>query len=178
MAKRKLFGVIGEFESPSQLMDAARKVKEAGYEKFDVYTPYPIHGMDDAMGLKPSPLGWIVFVGGFIGLLSGLLLQTWVSVSAYPLIISGKPLFSFQAFVPVTFELMILFSAFATVFGMFKLCCLPQHHYSLSKSQRFCTATSHGFFLGIESEDNQFDVTKTSALLTKIGGKGIEVIDV
>ena len=103
--KKSVFGILAEFGTPSSILKAAKKVNLAGYTKFDTYTPFPIHGMDKAMGLKPSSLGWFVFCGGAFGLLFGFGLQTWVSITAYPVIVSGKPLFSYQAFVPVTFEL-------------------------------------------------------------------------
>eukprot|EP01043_Picozoa_sp_COSAG02_P082877 COSAG02_NODE_21010_length_806_cov_1.360679_1_plen_126_part_10 len=115
------YGVLAEFANPTELLLAAEKTKAAGYKHFETFSPFPIHGMDDAMGLKPSILGWIVFCGGTIGLSAGMGLQTWAQVVAYPYIISGKPLFSYPAFVPVAFELLVLFAAFATVFGMFAL---------------------------------------------------------
>ena len=127
----QLFGVLAEFDSPKSLYHVAQKVRDEGYTKWDAFSPFPIHGMDGAMGLKESILGWIVVIGGAVGLSFGFGLQTWVATTAYKIIVSGKPLFSYQAFVPVTFELMVLFSAFAAVFGMFILNRLPQHYHPL-----------------------------------------------
>ena len=123
--------VLAEFDSPKSLYHVAQKVRDEGYTKWDAFSPFPIHGMDGAMGLKESILGWIVVIGGAVGLSFGFGLQTWVATTAYKIIVSGKPLFSYQAFVPVTFELMVLFSAFAAVFGMFILNRLPQHYHPL-----------------------------------------------
>ena len=113
--------ILAEFKNPSDLLHAANECSNKGYKVFETYSPFPIHGMDDAMRLKPSNLAWIVLAGGTFGLVGGFGLQTWVSAFAYKIIISGKPFFSYPAFVPVTFEIMVLFSAFATVFGMFFL---------------------------------------------------------
>ncbi len=170
------YGVLAEFKSPKELVHAVKKTREAGYKVFDTYTPFAIHGMDDAMGLSRSKLPWIVLCCGLTGLLSGLALQTWVATSAYKLTISGKPFFSYQAFVPVTFELMVLFSAFGTVFGMLILNGLPKWYDPAFKHSTFRTASSHGFFLGIEASDKLFDVEKTPDFLKSLGGYSIEVV--
>ena len=168
--------ILAEFDSPKSLMDAASKTANEGFTAFDVFSPFPIHGMDDAMQLKPTPLGWIVFFHGLLGGAFGFLLQSWVATHAYKLTISGKPFFSFQAFIPVTFELMVLFSAFGTVFGMFALNKLPQFYHPVFRSQNFSKVTEDGFFLGIDAVDKKFDETTTQEFITKIGGKNIEVI--
>ena len=177
MKNSLIYGAIVEFKDPKGLVEAAKKVKGAGYRRFETYSAFPIHGMDDAMGLKATPLGWIVLCGGALGALTAFTLQTWVATSAYKLVISGKPLFSYQAFVPVTFELMVLFSAFAAVFGMLILNRLPQLYHPLFKSDRFLTATSHGFFLSIEASDDLFHSERTIAFLNSLGGVAVEVID-
>tara|TARA_B100001113_G_scaffold345564_1_gene335348 strand:- start:846 stop:1418 length:573 start_codon:yes stop_codon:yes gene_type:complete len=174
--KSEVFGVLAEFESPSALIKAAEKVRDQGYQYFDVFSPFPIHGMDDAMGLKPSKLPWIVFLGGAFGLSFGFGLQTWVSTTAYKLVISGKPLFSYQAFIPVTFELMVLFSAFATVFGMFALNRLPQHYHPLFTVDSFSKVTSHGFFLMIESHSDNFECSEVQRELKSYGAHNIEIV--
>jgi hypothetical protein len=172
-----VFGILAEFDSPSSLLKAAEKVRDKDYQYFDVFSSFPIHGMDAAMGLKASKLPWIVFIGGLFGLLFGFGLQTWVATTAYPVIISGKPLFSYQAFIPVTFELMILFSAFGAVFGMFALNRLPQHYHPLFKVSSFSTVTSHGFFLMIECKESQFDNNQVQNELKSYGGYNIEVVE-
>jgi hypothetical protein len=169
--------IIAEFKDPGALLKAAEATQAAGYKKYDAYSPFPIHGMDDAMGLGQSKLGWIVLCGGTFGLTFGFGLQTWVATEAYKLVISNKPLFSFQAFIPVTFELMVLFSAFCAVFGMFALNKLPEFYHPLFRSNNFRKVTSHGFFIGIEAEDPQFDRDKVESFLKEIGGGSIEVVE-
>ncbi len=164
--------VVAEFADPKSIITASEKIRDAGYRDFDTYTPFPVHGIDDAMGLKPTPMGWIVLCGGFLGLTGGFALQSWAAASAYPLVISGKPLFSYQAFVPITFELMVLFSAFFAVFGMFALNRLPKHYHRVFEHSRIHTASSHGFFASIDTDDEQ----KTVAFLKNIGGQSVEVI--
>ena len=172
-----LVGVLAEFSSPGTVYKAAESLRDAGYKSFEVYSPFPIHGMDDAMGLKPSPLGWIVLCGGSLGLLTGLSLQTWVATTAYKMVISGKPFFSYPAFVPVTFELMVLFSAFSAVFGMLVLNKLPQHYFPYFRSKNFKKATSHGFFVSVDARDPLFDKQKVTDFLIQLGGTSIEVIE-
>jgi hypothetical protein len=170
------FGILAEFSSPSTLMKAAEQVRDKGYQYFDVFSPFPVHGMDSAMGLKASKLPWIVFVGGMFGLVFGLVLQWWVATTAYPMVISGKPLFSYQAFVPITFELMVLFAAFGAVFGMLVLNGLPRHYHPLFKITSFLSVTSHGFFLMIECKDKQFNSDQVHGELKSYGGYNIEIV--
>jgi hypothetical protein len=163
--------ILIEFENPGHLLKGAKLFTDAGFLTVESYSAFPIHGMDDAMKLKPSKLPWIVLCGGIFGLSGGFLLQTWVSVVAYPIVISGKPYFSYPAFIPVSFELMVLFSAFATVFGMFALIKLPEHYHRLFKSSKFRTATSHGFFLSIDSNDPKYDEASIQKLIESVGAK-------
>lgn len=172
----KNFGYVAQYESPKELLKAAKAIHKEGYKVFDTHSPFPIHGMDDAMGLGHSKLSWISLIGGAIGLTTGLTLQLWASGIAYPLTISGKPYFSFQAFIPVTFELMILFTAFATVFGMFAINKLPTFFHHVFNHSNFDLATSHGFFVSIEATDTKFDEEKTKLLLENTGAKNIELI--
>ncbi len=167
--------VLAEFKSPHDLLEAAKYITKKGYKNFDTYSPFPIHGMDDAMNLKHSILGWIVFFGGFFGLSVGFGMQTFMSLD-YALIISGKPFFSYPAFIPVTFELMVLFSAFSTVFGMFALNKLPQHYHVIFKSDNFRKVTSDGFFLAIESCDPLYKQRNVVSELESINGMNIEVL--
>ena len=164
--------ILAEFKSPKALYNAARKVKETGYTAFDVFSPFPIHGMDEAMGLSPTKLPWLTLLGGTVGLSVGFGLQTWVATSAYKMVISGKPLFSYQAFVPITFELMVLFAAIFTVVGMFALNKLPQPYHPLFKSVNFTKVTTDGFFLAIETNDD----ASVSHFLEEIGGENLEFI--
>lgn len=174
---KKMFGVVAEFSSPQSVYHAAEKVRDAGFKKWDVYSPFPIHGMDQAMGIKDTPLAWFVFFGGVFGATAGFLLQTMATTKWYKIVTSGKPLFSYWAYVPVTFEVMILFSAFAAVFGMFALNKLPQWYHAIFNYKPFVKATSHGFFIGIEAEDSLFDVQKTKSFLESIGGTNVEAVE-
>lgn len=175
--KKKALGLLAEFKNPAELVKAAETVRDEGYQKFDCHSPFPIHGMDSAMGLRRSPLGFIVFVMGTLGLLSGIALTWYVAVEAYPLVISGKPFFSYQAFVPIYFELTVLFSAFGALFGMFHLNRLPQWFHNLFYSDKFAKATNDGFFVSIEANDPKFDPEKSVAFFKSIGASDIELIE-
>ena len=173
----KLFGVVAEFGSPRALLNAAQTTKNAGYKKFDTYSPFPIHGMDKAMGLKDSKLGIIVFCCAILGCTLGFGLQSWTAVEIYPFVVSGKPLLSWPAFVPITFEITILLSAFGAVFGMLALNRLPMLYHPLFKSRHFKKFSCDGFFLAIEPESKDFDLKKAKDFLSQCGGSNVEVIE-
>lgn len=168
--------VLAQFAGPKELIMAAKKTRGAGYKKFDCHSPFPIHGMDQAMGEKQSPLGWIVGGLALIGGTGALLMQWWMSAIDYPVIISGKAFFSFQAFVPITFELTVLLSAFGAVFGMFALNGLPRLHHPIFNSDRFAAASNNGFFLSVEAADAKFDPLQTTSFLESIGGEHVETL--
>lgn len=170
------YGVLAEFEDPTALYRACEKVRDAGYRKWDAHTPFPVHGLDRAMGMKPSVLPWIVLVLALTGAVGAMLLQGWVHTRAYPLVISGKPLFAWQAFIPVTFELAVLLGAVGAVFGMLGLNKLPMHWHPLFASERFERATDDRFFISIESWDPRFDATRTAAELEDYGATHVELI--
>ncbi|MGD8426275.1 MAG: DUF3341 domain-containing protein, partial [Balneolaceae bacterium] len=161
---KKIHGVLAEFRNPKELVDAAAQVKKSGYKEFDTYAPFPIHGMEKAMGLKESPLGWIVLGGGLTGGLGALALMIWVMTTEWPLNISGKPLLNIPIYVPITFELTVLLSAFAAVFGLLFLNGLPKHHNPLFNVERFDKASDDGFFVCIEATDDLFSEEKVSSL--------------
>jgi hypothetical protein len=173
---QKVEFLLAEFKGPSELVAAAAKLRDAGYRDFDAHTPFPIHGLDRAMGLKPSILGVLVFIGGLVGACTGLGLQYWVSTAAYPITVSGKPFFSLPAFIPVTFEVCILFSAFVAVFGMLLLNRLPQPYHPLFNATAFERASDDAFFLSVASNDAKFSVEGTKALLEKAGGYNVEAV--
>jgi len=175
-SSKSLFGVLAEFESPAHLLQAAEKVRDKGFKHWDTHSPFPIHGMDKAMGLKDSKLGWIVLCTGTLGVAGTHLLQWWSAVYAYPMVISGKPLNSYPAFIPVTFEGGILLSAFGAIFGMLAINKLPRLYHALFTSQQFKRATDDAFFISIESKDPQFNLEDVQVLLSSLGGKNIEVI--
>ncbi len=174
--RRPLYALIAEFADAAALYHAAEKIRDAGFTRWDVYSPFPIHGMDAAMGLKKSPLGYIVFCGGLTGSLTGLGLQWWTSVVDYPLIVHGKPFLSLPAFFPVIFELTILFSAFTTVFGLMLLCRLPQFNHKVFAWDDFKRVTDDAFFLAIESSDPKFAADATRRLLREAGAMEVSEI--
>lgn len=169
-------GVLARFDTPAELLHAAEKVHDEGFLKFDCHSPFPIHGMDKAMGLKRSPLGWIVGLSAIIGTSSALALQWWTSTIDYPLVISGKPFFSYQAYVPVTFALGVLLSAICALVGMLALNGLPRYHHPVFYSDNFGKVTNDGFFISILADDKKFDEAGTFNFLESIGGKEVEVL--
>lgn len=170
------FGIVAEFKTPHDVLNAVSELKKHGYAKIDVHSPFPIHGIDKALQLGQSKLPLIVFVGGLLGCSGGMLLQWWVSVVEYPLVISGKPLFSLPAFIPVAFELTILLSAICTVFGMFALNQLPRFNHGVFEHSRFRKATDDRFFVSVEATDAQYQVQKTKSLLEQLSAHAVEVI--
>lgn len=174
--KKNIHGVLAEFKNPKELIDAASTVEKSGYNKYDTYAPFPIHGMEKAMGLKKSPLGWIVLAGAVTGLVGIVALMVWVMAYAYPLNISGKPFINIPIYVPVAFELTVLFSAFAAVFGMFYLNGLPRFHNPLFNVERFKRASDDGFFICIEARDDLFSEEKVSSLFSDAGATHIETV--
>ncbi len=174
--KDRLYGVLAEFSDPGALYHAAEKVRHAGYKHFDVHSPFPIHGMDKAMGLGNSKIGYLALGGGLTGLAIGTLLQWWASAVDYPINIAGKPYFSIEASIPVIFELTILFAALGAVAGMFALNGLPRPYNPLFYSERFQSATDDGFFLHIAASDENFEVNETVDFLEGIGASYIEKI--
>ncbi|MCF7826253.1 MAG: DUF3341 domain-containing protein [Candidatus Marinimicrobia bacterium] len=169
-------GALARFANPAELIEAAQKIRDAGYKKFDCHSPFPIHGMDDAMGLKRSPLGFIVGAATLTGATVGMSLQYWVAAVDYPLVISGKPFFSWQAFIIVTFALFVLFGAFGAVFGMLHLNRLPRLHHPVFYSDKFAKVTDDAFYVSIEAEDELFDEQKIQNFLSSIGGSDIELV--
>jgi hypothetical protein len=169
-------GIIARFESSGELLKAAEKTRDAGYRKFDCHSPFPIHGMDKAMGLGRSKLGWLVGAAATIGASGALLLQWYASTVSYPLVISGKPFFSYPAYVPVTFALGVLFSAFTALLGMLILNGLPRFFHPIFYSDNFKRVTDDGFFMSVMRDDPEFDTEGTGKFLESIGGKDIELL--
>jgi len=173
--KAKAFGLAAEFDSASELYHAAEKIRDAGYKKFDVFSPFPIHGMDDAMGLKRSLLGKLIFFGGLTGFLTGVGLTFIPSSIIYPLIVAGKPtnLYTVPAFFPIMFELTILFSAFTAVFGMLIMNGLPRLHHPMFNWDRFKKVSDDKFFCVIETRDAKFAERDVKDFLESLGGQNI-----
>ncbi len=172
-----LYGLVAQFDTPGDLVRASEQVRDKGYKYWDAHSPFPIHGMDEAMGLRFCWVPWIVLCCGLTGCTLGLALQEWINLSAYPLVIAGKPYNSFPAFMPVTFEMTILSSVFGSVGGMLLTNFLPMFYHPLFKSERFKRATDDGFFISIEARDAKFDEQATRKMLESIGGKNIERVE-
>ena len=173
----KRYGILVQFKTPADLMKAARKVRDAGFTQWDAHTPFPVHGLDRAMGLRSTRLPWLVLAGGIAGLCGAILLQWWTNAVDYPFLISGKPLFSLPANIPIAFELTILFAALATVGGVFMLMKLPRFHHPLFLSRRFRKVTDDRFFLCIKARDRRFDADGTSAFVSTLGGAAAEWVE-
>jgi len=171
------YGFLAEFKTPAELYAACERVRDAGYTRWDAHSPFPVHGLDGAMGLRRSRLPWIVLVFALGGAATGLLLQTWVHSKAYPLTISGKPYFAWPAYVPITFELGVLGGALAAVFGMFGLNQLPRHNHPLFESERFARFSDDAFFISIEAADPRFDAKATAQMLQGVGASNVELVE-
>lgn len=170
------FGLLAEFTTPGELYRACERVRDAGYTRWDAHSPFPVHGLDRAMGMRRSVLPWIVLGMGLFGAALGFGLQTWVHGTVYPLVISGKPYFAWQAYVPITFELGVLFGALGAVIGMFGLNQLPMHYHPVFHSERFARASDDLFFITVESWDPRFDVEVTRRLLLSLGARHVELV--
>jgi mono/diheme cytochrome c family protein len=173
----KLFGIAALFDSPDKIIDAARKTESAGYSKFDVNTPYPVHGMDKAMGLKPSTLGYVTLFFGFSAAAFILLFMWWTLTRNYPMIIGGKPYFALPAFIPITFESTVLLAAISTFLGIlvvyFKL---PANSHPLHDSDYMKAVSSDKYGLVIESEDPLFDINRTDTFIKNLNPSSVELI--
>jgi len=173
---KKIYGLLAEFDTTTQIVEAARRVREAGFTKTDAFSPFPIHEMDEALGIKRSILPYLVFGGGIAGLCTGLGLQYFVHVLDYPIIVGGRPFFSLPSFIPATFELTILLAAFTAVFGMILLNGLPQPYHPVFNVPRFALATREKFFLLIETADPKFNYEETKSFMQSLNPQ--EVFDV
>lgn len=172
----RAWGVLAEFADPTALYRACEQVRDRGFTRWDAHSPFPVHGLDAAMGLRASRLPWVVFVVAMLGASAGLGLQWWTSVIAYPLVIAGKPFFSWPAFVPVTFELGVLAAALAAVFGMLHFNRLPRLHHPIFRSDRFAGVTDDRFFVSIEAGDPHFDPATTPQWLEQLGATQVELL--
>jgi hypothetical protein len=172
--------ILAEFKSAHDVLHAAEKVRDAGYVRWDAHTPFPVHGMDRAMGLRDSRLGWIVLLFALTGLTGAFAMMHWMNGVDYPTVVGDKPPGAPEALpsmVPILFELTILLSAFGAVLGMFHLNKLPRHHHPVFESDRFRLASDDRFFISIEADDPKFDVEKTRALLAGAHAANVEVIE-
>ncbi len=171
------YGLVAVFDTAPAVYHAAETVRDAGYKCWDCITPFPIHGLDYAMGLRRSKVPRFSLAGGLTGFCTGMGFIAWLGLSEYPLIVGGKPMFSPMFAFPVSYELTILFTAFATIGGMFFLNKLPMHYHPVMKAPQFVRATDDRFYIVIESTDPKFNAAETRALLQRAGGKDIVEIE-
>lgn len=162
---RKLYGLMASFDTADELLHAAEAAYAAGYRKMDGYSSFPVEGLDDALGIRPTRLPYGTLAAGIVGGLTGYGLQYYCNVISYPLNIGGRPLYSWPAYIPVTFELTILFAAFFTVLGMLAANGLPMPYHPVFNAPEFSFASRDKFFLCIESVDKQFDLERTREFL-------------
>jgi len=177
---------LAEYDTPNALAGAAMKVRDAGYKAWDCHTPYPMHGLDEAMGLKPTRIGIISFIFGLSGVgLAVLMIQymnawqlNFLNIGwGYPIVVGGKPPGAFPSMVPIMFELGILLTGFATLFGLLHLIKLPRHNHPIFASDRFEAATDDKFFISIEAGDQKFDLERTKALLESTSPTHVELVE-
>ncbi len=176
LQRSHIYGVMGEFETPEKLIHAVEKVREAGYRRFEAFSPFPVEGLSHAMGLKRNMVPLITLIGGLTGGIGGFGFQYWVAAITYPLNIGGRPFNSWPAFIPVTFELTILGAALSAVFGMLALNRLPQPHHPVFNVHRFSHASTDRFFVCIESRDPKFDVAETARVLQGLGAHHVSEV--
>ena len=175
-SEKSLHGLGAEFPTAASLLHAAKKVQALGFRRWDVYSPFPVHGMDHAMGFKRSRVSLFSLIGGFIGLGTAFTLIYYTSALNYPLITQGKPYFALEPSLPIFFELTILLTAFGTVLGLLLLTLLPRFHHPVFNWDRFQRVTDDGFFIVLEAADPQFSNEASRKVLQEIGGTHISEI--
>lgn len=169
--KSPVYGLLAEFDTPAALLTAAGRVREEGYRRMDAYTPFPVEGLAGALGFRYTRVPLITLIGGILGGLAGYSMQYWISAVNYPINVGGRPLHSWPAFIPVTFELSILGAALAAVLGMLALNGLPMPYHPVFHVPRFALASRDRFFLCIEAVDPKFDGKGTRRLLESLGSR-------
>lgn len=172
---QKLWGLMAEFETPQQLLFATKRAHEEGYRRMDAYSPFPIEELPEALGQK-SHVPLLCLVGGILGGTCAYLLQYWINVYSFPINVAGRPLHSWPSFIPVTFEMTVLFASFGAFFGMWALNGLPMPFHPVFNSERFAAASSNRFFLCIECADAQFEPEATRDFLTTLHPQIIEEV--
>src|SRR3954462_1374850 len=172
-----LYGLIATFDTAPDVYHAAEKVRDAGYRHWDCITPFPVHGLDRAMGLRRSIVPRISLAGGITGFCTGMTLIWWTGAWQYPLLVGGKPYFSPMFAFPISYELTILFTAFATIIGMFVVNGLPMHYHPVLKYDHIGRGMDDTFFIVIEARDPRYNLANTKALLEQAGGVSIQEIE-
>ena len=173
----EVHGVLAEYHTPAEVYHAAEQVRDAGYTKWDVYAPFPIHGIEDAMGVEPTKLPLFVACGAFTGTGLALLMQWWMTAVNYPLVVQGKPYDAWEPFTPIVFEISVLLAAFSALISMLALNGLPRFYHPLFKKDRFLRVSQDRFAIAIEATDPRFDPQSTRKLLVDSGAKAIELVE-
>jgi len=177
---------LAEYDTPNAIAQAAMKVRDAGYKNWDCHTPYAMHGMDEAMGLKPTRIGVLSFIFGMLGVATAVFMMQYTNAfdfnllnigAGYPIIVGGKPPGAFPSMVPIMFELGILLCGFATLFGLLGIIKLPMFNHPIFVSDRFEAATDDKYFISIEAADQKFDLDRTRALLEATNPTYIELVE-
>jgi len=176
MKRPPIYGMMAEFDSPTALVAAAHRTQQAGYQKIDAYSPFPVEGLAEAIGFHRNAVPLVVLIGGLIGGLSGYLMQYWISAVSYPINVGGKPYHSWPAFIVVTFEMTILFAGLSAVFGMLALNGLPMPYHPVFNAPRFAFATKDRFFLIIFSSDTKYSAAETRRFLESLGPRSISEV--
>ena len=176
MRKKPLYGLLAEFDTTEQLLEAAQKAHDAGYSRLDAFTPFPVEGLAEALGFHSSAVPLTVLIGGLIGCCGGFFLQCYPNVWGYPLNIGGRPYYSWPAFIPITFELTILCAALSAVFGMLALNGLPTPYHPVFNVARFELASRNRFFLVIKARDPKFDAEKTKKFLVELKAREVSEV--
>lgn len=171
------YGFLASYANTTQLVDACEKIRDAGYTRWDAYSPFPVHGIDPAMGIRPTRLPFIVMAAGLTGCGGAVLMQWWMNAIDYAYLISGKPLWSLAANIPVAFELTILLSALCTFFGVLAMNGLPSWFHPLFRSKKFASVTDDSFFIAIEARDPRFDAIETKRLLESTQPATLEIVE-
>ena len=176
MKRERIYGLMAEFETPQALVDAAKRTHEAGYQKIDAYSPFPIEGLAEEIGFHRNAVPLVVLCGGITGGLTGYLMQWWMSVVSYPLNVGGKPVHSWPAFIVITFEMTVLFAGLSAVLGMLALNGLPMPYHPVFNVPRFSSASKDRFFLIVFSSDKKYDPAGTRSFLEAMHPRSISEV--
>jgi hypothetical protein len=175
--RRGLYGLMAEFDDPDVILDAATKARDAGYKKMEAYTPFPVHGLHEAVGFRDNRVPWLIFICGLLGAAAGYGLQWWTSTVDYPMNVGGRPYHSWPSFIPITFETTVLFAALGAVIGMLALNGLPLPYHPVFNAPGFDRASQDRFFLCIEAADPKFEAKETERFLTSLNPIRVSAVE-